>query len=162
MYSLNGHTFSLFLQNLVQESFIIICLSFDLFIFLDKAQGPIYDLGPLPLHNSFHKSFFKGPLIQFFLKRDNKRYNVVMGSLQGRQLSTTLQLQQFCSFQRLNSKLQYVSFIAFSLPLSFLSSLSLFHILSHFITLISPFSILSLSLISHFLLFFKFVNRRKL
>ena len=50
MYSSDDHTFTLFLRNLVWESFIIICLSSDLFISLDKAQSPIYDHGPLPLH----------------------------------------------------------------------------------------------------------------
>ena len=43
MYSSDDHSFALFLRNLVWESFIIICLS------LDKAQGLIYDPGPLPL-----------------------------------------------------------------------------------------------------------------
>ena len=49
MYSSDGHTFALFLENLVWESFIIICLSSDLFISLDKPQGPIYDPEALPL-----------------------------------------------------------------------------------------------------------------
>ena len=49
MYSSDSHSFALFLRNLVCESFIIICLSSGLFISLDKAQGLIYDLGPLPL-----------------------------------------------------------------------------------------------------------------
>ena len=49
MYSSDDHTFALFLRNLVWESFIIICLSSDLFISLDKPQGLIYDPGPLPL-----------------------------------------------------------------------------------------------------------------
>ena len=34
-----------------------ICLSSNLFISLDKAQGPIYDPGPLPLHFLFCYSF---------------------------------------------------------------------------------------------------------
>ena len=50
MYSLDGHLFSLFLRNLVWEHFIITCLFSGLFIFSDKTQDPIYDLGPLPLH----------------------------------------------------------------------------------------------------------------
>ena len=55
MYSLNSHSFALYLWNLVWEYFIIICLSLDLFISSDKAQGPIYDLGPLPLHIKISK-----------------------------------------------------------------------------------------------------------
>ena len=51
MYSSDIHSFALFLRNLVWESFTIICLSSDLFISLDKTQGPIYDLRPLPLHH---------------------------------------------------------------------------------------------------------------
>ena len=49
MYSLDNHSFALYLWNLVWESFIIICLFSDLFISSDKAQGPIYDPEPLPL-----------------------------------------------------------------------------------------------------------------
>ena len=49
MYSSDSHSFALFLRNLVRESFIIICLSSNLFISLDKTQDPIYDPGLLPL-----------------------------------------------------------------------------------------------------------------
>ena len=49
MYSSDSYSFALFLRNLVWEYFIIICLFSDLFISSDKARGPVYDLGPLPL-----------------------------------------------------------------------------------------------------------------
>ena len=49
LYSSDSHSFARLLQDLVWESFIIICLSSDLFVSLDKPQGPIYDPEPLPL-----------------------------------------------------------------------------------------------------------------
>jgi len=48
MYSSDNLSFALYLWNLVWEYLIIICFSSDPFIFSDKTQSPIYDLGPIP------------------------------------------------------------------------------------------------------------------
>ena len=50
MYSSDNLSFALYLWELVWEYLIIICFSLDPFISSNKAQGSIYDLGPLPLH----------------------------------------------------------------------------------------------------------------
>ena len=58
-----------------------ICLSSDLFISLDKAQGPIYDPGSLPLHFLFCYSFPNSsyPKQQKHLKSKHTIFGQILG-----------------------------------------------------------------------------------